>query len=236
MLVVREDLYEPTSFCTFPDMGIIMPKLQELTLSCYVDDIETHALERMPCLSLLGLAGPAWKASASHDWVYHLPAAIEKMDVSPTMTYGTWGTRRQLGFCTVAPCLTTLSNLKALFFWRVSALRPPEWQEPFPQHFTGLTEIALIDCQLQAVPACVMGLSTLKVLDVSGNPLQGLTVGPYLSSLMRLRVCSCEITVFPLESISRATSLQELDLQGNNIEWTEAAREAVKNIQVVIEG
>jgi hypothetical protein len=211
-----------------------MPKLRTLLLNGYVNDIETHALERMPCLTRLGLGGCAWKASASHEWLYSLPSSIEELGAVPSI-YGPTMDRPppSLGHCSVAPSVATLSNLKQLYFWRVPTLGPREWRAPFPHQLTALTAIIFIDCLLLAMPNWVVSRSTLKYLDVSRNPVQGFTVGPYLSKLEVLRVCSCEITIFPLDSISKATALQQLHLDGNNIEWTEAAREAVAKINIV---
>ncbi len=220
-----------SSECTLPDLGRSMPALRSLCLRGYVQDIETHALEHMSCLSELTLGGEEWSATALHQWVFHLPTSLDVLSVqsiNPKME----GHSRPI-FCPVTPCVTSLKNLRHLEFLRVSNLRPSEWKDPLWFPFTSLSKLELKGCRLQAIPACVISLSALEYLDVSHNPLRVLPKGPYLSGLQSLVARHCDMTVFPLKAISLATSLQTLNLNGNNLAWTEKAREVVKNIAEV---
>jgi hypothetical protein len=232
------------SGCILPDMGKSIPALRSLCLRGYVHDIETHALERMSCLSELTLGGHHWTppetpgllwttASSPHQWVHHLPTSLEILSVQSLNPEKETFPRPI--FCCVTPCVTSLKNLRQLDFLRVLNLRPSEWEDPLWFHFSRLTKLELraeleLSCEMQAIPACVVSLSGLYYLDVSHNPLHGLPEGPYLSGLHSLVARHCGITAFPLEAISLATALQSLNLNGNDFAWTEEAREAVKHI------
>jgi hypothetical protein len=229
-MVFEQDAWA-SSFCTLPDIHVSLPKLTFLRLSGYVNDIETHALERMPCLEVLGLEGSMWKTSDPPQWEKHLPTSIRRLAVMPTAM--DMGLPRICRYCRIAPYIRALDHLRELYFQGVSGLRLSEWQEPFSAHLTGLSTVTLNQCRLPALPACVAGLSTLTYLDLAGNPLDALPVGPYLSCLRSLWAIGCNFTAFPLEAISRATALTRLGLSGNTFEWTEAANEAVKNIESV---
>jgi hypothetical protein len=209
-------------------MGITLPALQSLCLRGYVHDIETHALECMSCLSELTLGGQHWCRSSLHQWVHHLPTSLEILSVQSLNPKRERSSRPR--FCPVAPCVTSLRNLRHLEFLRVSNLRPSEWEDSLWSHFTRLTKLELKGCDLQGIPACVTSLSGLEYLDVSHNPLRELPEGSYLSGLLCLVARHCDIRAFPLNAISLATSLQSLNLNWNNFEWTEEAREVVKNI------
>jgi hypothetical protein len=210
-----------------------MPKLRSLCLSGYVNDIETHALERMPCLEVLILEGSMWKTSDSPQstWLFHLPTSIRRLVVAQGAME--LGFRLRDRLCEIVPYVRALHNLQGLTIVAAPRLRLLEWEEPFSRHLTGLTLVELMDCGLRALPPCVASLTTLKSLTLSVNPLHGLPVAPYLSGLSRLMVDHCEMPAFPLEAISRATALTRLCLRGNSFEWTEEANEAVKHIQTV---
>jgi hypothetical protein len=229
-LRVREGQHQISSYCTFPDMGFSMPKLRQLTMIGYVDDIDSNALERMPCLTYLMVGGSKWKASASHRWMYHLPTSVDVLGVSPSLL--DLATCGRFGQSTALPGVIALIRRRALCVGRVSSLRLSSSQQPFWIQLTNLVLVVLAGCRLQAIPACITSMSTLKGLDVSRNHLTGLPVGPYLSCLRRLWAPWCKISVFPLEAISKATALRELDLRGKGFEWTEEALATTKNMIV----
>jgi hypothetical protein len=207
-LTVLEQIAPASSFCTLLDIHVSLPQLTYMRLGGYVNHIETHALERMPCLEVLILEGSMWKTSDPPQWVFHLPTSIRHLRVWPIVMG--MGIPAIIRYCTVAPYVRALTNLQALDFANVSGLRLSEWQVPFSCHLTGLTSVQLADFFLQAIPPCVASLSTLKYLNVSGNSLHELPVAPYLSCLDTLRAAYCEITAFPLEAVSRATALEIL--------------------------